>query len=66
MRPPLDFLRPRRVREEVFFPGGQELPLRILYEAMDYLLVNQERVERAVYLKMTDLMNAEVDLLLDI
>jgi len=51
------------LKEEVFFPEGQELPLRVLYEAMDYLLVNQERVEKAVYFKMADLMNAEVDLI---
>lgn len=51
------------LKEEVFFPEGQELALHQLYEAMDYLLVNQERVEKAVFFKMADLMNADVDLL---
>ena len=51
------------LKEEVFFPEGQELALHQLYEAMDFLLVNQERVEKAVYFKMADLMNADVDLI---
>jgi len=51
------------LKEEVFFPDGQTLALHQLYEAMDYLLVNQERVEKAVYFRMADLMNAEVDLI---
>ena len=50
------------LREEVFFPEGQQLALRQLYEAMDYLLLHQERVEKAIYFKMADLMNADVDL----
>jgi transposase len=51
------------LKEEVFFPEGQDLALRQLYESMDYLLVNQERVEKAIYFKMADLMNADVDLI---
>jgi len=51
------------LKEEVFFPEGQALELHHLYEAMDYLLGNQERVEKAVYFKMADLMNADVDLI---
>jgi hypothetical protein len=51
------------LKEEVFFPDGQELALRQLYEAMDYLLAHHERVEKAVYFKMADLMNADVDLI---
>jgi hypothetical protein len=51
------------LKEEVFFPEGQELPLHCLYEAMDYLLVNQARIEKTVYFKMADLMNADVDLI---
>jgi hypothetical protein len=48
---------------EVFFPAGRELALHELYESMDYLLVHQARVEQAVYFKMADLMNADVDLI---
>jgi len=51
------------LKEEVFFPEGQELALHHLYEAMDYLLKHQERVEKAIYFKMADLMNADVDLI---
>ncbi len=51
------------LKEDVFFPDGQQLALHQLYEAMDFLLVNQERVEKAVYFKVADLMNADVDLI---
>jgi hypothetical protein len=51
------------LKEEVFFPEGQDLELHQLYRAMDHLLVNQARVEKAVYFKMADLMNADVDLI---
>jgi len=51
------------LKEEVFFPEGQDLQLHQLYRAMDYLLVNQASVEKAVYFKMADLMNADVDLI---
>jgi hypothetical protein len=48
--------------EEVFFPEGRNLDLHQLYRAMDYWLVNQDRVEKAVYFQVADLMNADVDL----
>jgi transposase len=51
------------LKEEVFFPEGRDLALHYLYESMDYLLVHHERVEKAVYFKMADLMNADVDLI---
>jgi hypothetical protein len=51
------------LKEEVFFPEGQDLQLHQLYRAMDFLLLHQERVEKAVYFKMADLMNADVDLI---
>ena len=51
------------LREEVFLPAGQELKLHQLYRAMDTLLVQQEAIEKAVYFKMADLMNADVDLI---
>lgn len=51
------------LKEEVFLPGGQELALHELYRAMDYLLVKTAELEEAVYFKMADLMNAEVDLI---
>ena len=47
----------------VHFPDGAELKLHHLYRAMDHLLTRQEEVERAVYFKVADLMNVEVDLI---
>jgi len=51
------------LKEEVFLPEGQDLDLNRLYRAMDFLLVKQAEVEKAVYFKMADLMNADVDLI---
>ncbi len=51
------------LKEEVFLPEGQALALHQLYRAMDFLLVHQARLEKAVFFKMADLMNADVDLL---
>ena len=51
------------LRAEVFLPSGQELELHHLYLAMDYLERHKEAIEKAVYFKMADLMNADVDLI---
>ena len=51
------------LKEEVFLPEGQDLQLHQLYRALDYLLEHQARVELAIYFKMADLMNADVDLI---
>ncbi len=51
------------LKEEVFFPEGQELQLHQLYRAMDHLLVHQAELEKAVYFKTADLMKADVDLI---
>lgn len=51
------------LKEEVFLPEGQDLALHQLYRAMDYLLLRQEAVEKAVFFKMADLLNADVDLI---
>jgi len=51
------------LKEEVFLPEGQDLALHQLYRAMDHLLSHQEEVEKAVFFKMADLMNADVDLI---
>jgi transposase len=51
------------LKEEVFFPEGQKLQLHQLYRAMDHLLLCQAELEKAVYFKMADLMNADVDLI---
>jgi len=51
------------LKEEVFLPEGQDLALHQLYRAMDHLLSHQERVEKAVFFKVADLLNADVDLI---
>jgi transposase len=51
------------LKEEVFFPEGQDLQLHQLYRAMDHLLIRQAELEKTVFFKMADLMNADVDLI---
>jgi hypothetical protein len=51
------------LREEVFLPSARELELHHLYLAMDFLEKHKAEVEKAVYFKMADLMNADVDLI---
>lgn len=49
------------LREEVFLPSAQSLALHQLYFAMDFLEEHKAEVEKAIYFKMADLMNADVD-----
>jgi Transposase DDE domain len=51
------------LREEVFLPSAGELELHHLYRAMDFLETHKAEVEKALYFKMADLMNADVDLI---
>jgi transposase len=51
------------LREEVFLPSAQELQLHHLYLAMDFFEKHKAAVEKAIYFKMADLMNADVDLI---
>lgn len=51
------------LREEVFLPSAQPLELHHLYLAMDFLETHKAEVEKAIYFKMADLMNADVDLI---
>lgn len=51
------------LREEVFLPSAHALQLHHLYLAMDLLEEHKAEVEKALYFKMADLMNADVDLI---
>jgi transposase len=51
------------LREDVFLPSAQELQLHHLYLAMDFFEKHKAAVEKAIYFKMADLMNADVDLI---
>ena len=44
------------LREEVFLPSAKTLDLHHLYFAMDFLEEHKAEVEKAVYVKMADLM----------
>jgi transposase len=49
--------------EQVFFPGRETLDLQHLYRAMDFLEAHKEAIERAIYFRMADLLNVDVDLI---
>jgi transposase len=51
------------LRDEVFLPSGKDIDLHHLYQAMDILEENKAEVEKAVYFKVADLMNVDVDLI---
>jgi hypothetical protein len=51
------------LREEVYFPGQEALERNHLYEAMDFLERHKAAVEKAIYFRMADLLNADVDLI---
>jgi hypothetical protein len=51
------------LRDEVFLPSCRDVGLQHLYRAMDFLEEHKAEVEKAVYFKMADLMNADVDLI---
>ena len=53
----------RWLAEEAFFPGGERLELHHLYRAMDALSSFKEAVEKAVFFRMADLFNLDVDLI---
>lgn len=51
------------VPEEVFLPSANGLALHHFYFGLTFLEENKEAIEKAVYFKMADLMNADVDLI---
>lgn len=57
------YTREQWLTEDVFFPGAERLELHHLYRAMDFFEAHKAAVEEAVYFKMADLMNADVDLI---
>jgi len=57
------FCHEQWVPEEVFLPSARALQLHHLYFGLTFLEENKEAIERAVYFRMADLMNADVDLI---
>jgi len=51
------------LREEIFLPSARSLELHHMYGAMDFLERHKSEIEKAIYFKMADLMNADVDLI---
>ncbi len=51
------------LREETFLPSARTLDLHHLYLAMDFVERHKAAIEKAVYFKMADLMNADVDVI---
>jgi len=49
--------------EEVFLPSASRLGLQHLYRAMDFLEEEKAEIEKTIYFKMADLMNADVDVI---
>ena len=48
--------------EDVRIEGTQTLKLQHLYRAMDFLEANREAIERAIYFRMADLLNLDVEI----
>jgi hypothetical protein len=51
------------LRDEVFLAGSEALALQHFYRAMDFLEAHKAALEKALYFRMADLMNADVDLI---
>ena len=48
--------------EDIRIAGTQKLRLQHLYRAMDFLEANKETIEKAIYFRMADLLNLDVEL----
>jgi transposase len=51
------------LKEEVFISGQEALQLQHLYRAMDFLEKHKEAIEKAIYFRVADLFNVDVDLI---
>jgi hypothetical protein len=51
------------LKEEVRIEGTQALSLQHLYRAMDFLEANKEPIERAIFHRVADLLNLDVEVL---
>lgn len=50
------------LKEEVHLEGGAALELQHLYRAMDFLEANKDAIEKAIYFRMADLLNLDVEI----
>ncbi len=49
--------------EDVHIPGTEALELHQLYRTMDFLEAERESIEQAIYFRLADLLNLDVDLI---
>ena len=49
--------------EDVHIPGTEALELHQLYRTMDFLEAEKESIEQAIYFRLADLLNLDVDLI---
>jgi len=50
------------LKEEVQLEGAAELQLQHLYRAMDFLEANKQPIEKALYFRLADLLNLDVEI----
>ena len=50
------------LKEEVHLEGGAALDLQHLYRAMDFLEASKDAIEKALYFRMADLLNLDVEI----
>lgn len=51
------------LKEDIYFPEGKDIELHHFYRAMDFLEDHKEEVEKAVFWKLADLFNLDVDII---
>ncbi len=51
------------LKEDIYFPEGNSIELHHFYRAMDFLESHKEEVEKAVFWKLADLFNLDVDII---
>jgi hypothetical protein len=51
------------LREDVRITGAETLALQHLYRAMDFLEANKDAIERAIYFRVADLLNLDVEVI---
>ena len=50
------------LKEDTYIPGARGLELHHLYRAMDFLEANKGAIEEAIYFRVADLLNLDVDI----
>lgn len=51
------------MKEDIYFPEAASIQLHHFYRALDFLEENKEKVEEALYFRVADLFNLDVDLI---